>query len=217
MAANGLILVVDDDPDYRAFVCTLLARAGLATSEASTGEEALTLAHAERPGCVLLDVHLPGASGYEVCRELRDEYGDSLAIIFVTGARTEPADRVAGLLVGADDYVLKPFDPDELLARVRRFVTRSGGFAERDGGRGPVELTTRELEVLRLLAEGLEQEAISRELFITPKTAGTHIQHILAKLGVHNRAQAVALAFREQLVPVPGGLRARSAGLTGRR
>jgi DNA-binding NarL/FixJ family response regulator len=66
-----------------------------------------------------------------------------------------------------------------------------------------VELTTREREVLRLLAEGLEQEAIARELFITPKTGGTHIQHILGKLGVHNGAQAVALAYREHLVQGP--------------
>jgi DNA-binding NarL/FixJ family response regulator len=99
---------------------------------------------------------------------------------------------------------------------VRSLVTRSRSFVERDGGRGPVELTSRERDVLRLLAEGLEQEAIARELFITPKTVGTHIQHILGKLGVHNRAQAVALAYREQLVPAPGGLRARGVGLARR-
>ena len=78
----------------------------------------------------MLDVGLPEVSGYEVCRELRDEYGSDVGIIFVSRERTTPADRVAGLLVGADDYIVKPFDDDELLARaagsLRRIEPRSG-------------------------------------------------------------------------------------------
>jgi two-component system nitrate/nitrite response regulator NarL len=199
---GGKILIVDDDELHRAFVASLLERAGYATADASTGEEALASVRRERPSCILLDVLLPRATGYEVCRELRDEYGEALPIVFVTGERIEPADRVAGLLIGADDYILKPFDPDELIARVRRLLVRSNVFAKFvDGKRsGPSQLTDRELDVLRLLADGLEQDAIARELFISPKTVSTHIQRILTKLGVHSRAQAIALAFRENLV-----------------
>jgi two-component system nitrate/nitrite response regulator NarL len=189
------ILVVDDDGLFRTFVASLLQRAGYDTSEASTGEEALASVRRKPPDCILLDVLLPGASGYEVCHELKDEYGEALPIIFLTGERTEPADRVAGLLIGADDYVLKPFYPDELIARVRRHVARVGRFAlPRGYGRDGFRLTAREREVLSLLAGGLEQEAIARELFISPKTVASHIQRILSKLGVHSRAQAVALA-----------------------
>jgi DNA-binding NarL/FixJ family response regulator len=204
----GTILIVDDDSGYRAFVATIFEGVGYATRHAETGNEALDAARDERPSCILLDVHLPGMTGYQVCRELREEYGEAFPIIFVTGERTEPADRVAGLLLGADDYVIKPFDPDELLARVHRFLARSGHAASQYGRRAAsFDLTRREREVLALLADGLDQNAIATSLFISPKTVATHIQRILAKLGVHNRTQAVALAHRVGLAnaPVPGG------------
>jgi two-component system, NarL family, nitrate/nitrite response regulator NarL len=199
---EGRILIVDDDEPFRVLVSSLLERAGYATAAASTGEEALASVRREMPSCILLDVLLPQASGYEVCRELRDEYGEALPIVFVTGERTEPADRVAGLIVGADDYILKPFDPDELIARVRRLLVRSNLLARlvEKQRPGSFQLTDRELDVLRLLADGLEQNAIARELFISPKTVSTHIQRILTKLGVHSRAQAIALAYRENLI-----------------
>lgn len=200
MAANsqGTVLIVDDDANYRAFVSTILQRVGYETMEASSGEDALTAVRRERPSCVLLDVLLPGVTGYEVCRELRDEHGDALPIVFVTGERTEPGDRVAGLLLGADDYVIKPFDPDELLARVRRMVMRSGFVGSRNGGApgNSFDLTRREREILVLLADGLSQKTIAAEFGISPKTVATHIQRILGKLGVHSRAEAVAVAHR---------------------
>jgi DNA-binding NarL/FixJ family response regulator len=142
---------------------------------------------------------MPGISGYGVCHALRDEFGESLPIMFVSGERTEPYDRVAGLLVGADDYLVKPFAPDELLARVRNLIGRRQPAIS--SGRGaPSTLTERELDVLRLLADGLDQDDIARQLFISPKTVSRHIEHILRKLSVRSRAQAVALAFRDQLV-----------------
>jgi two-component system, NarL family, nitrate/nitrite response regulator NarL len=200
LAANsqGTVLIVDDDANYRASVSTMLQRVGYETTEAASGEDALTAARLDRPSCVLLDVLLPGVTGYEVCRELRDEHGDALPIVFVTGERTEPGDRVAGLLLGADDYVVKPFDPDELLARVRRMILRSGRSENGDGAisGNSFHLTRREREILVLLADGLGQKTIAAELGISSKTVATHIQRILGKLGVHSRAEAVALAHR---------------------
>jgi DNA-binding NarL/FixJ family response regulator len=199
---DGTILIVDDDANYRAFVASILERVGYQTSEASTGEGALTAVRAKRPSCVLLDVLLPGVTGYEVCRELRDEHGDALPIIFVTGERTDPGDRVAGLLLGADDYVVKPFDPDELLARVRRLMARFGLHGSRNGGssaRNLFDLTKREREILAMLAEGSSQKAIAEGLVISSTTVATHIQRILVKIGAHSRAQAVAIAHREGL------------------
>jgi two-component system, NarL family, nitrate/nitrite response regulator NarL len=208
VAANtncGSILIVDDDANYRAFVSTMLGRVGYGTREASSGEEALNSVRRERPSCVLLDVLLPGVTGYAVCRELRDEYGEALPIIFVTGERTEPGDRVAGLLLGADDYVVKPFDTDELLARVRRSIVRSQLDGRRRGGtvRAVFGLTDRERDIVMRLADGMGQKAIAAELVISPKTVATHIQRILAKLGVHSRAEAVAVAHREGLTRPP--------------
>jgi two-component system nitrate/nitrite response regulator NarL len=197
----GTILIVDDDANYRASVASILGRVGYGTREASSGEEALRSVRSERPSCVLLDVLLPGVTGYAVCRELREEYGDLLPIIFVTGERTEPGDRVAGLLLGADDYVLKPFDSDELLARMRRLLVRSELAARGNGERSPNSfgLTRRERDILMLLADGTGQKAIATELVLSPKTVATHIQRILAKLGAHSRAEAVAVAHREGL------------------
>lgn len=194
---GGAILIVDDDARYLEFVSSVLERAGFGIQKELTGEGALAAVERERPACVLLDVQLPGVTGYVVCKELRDKYGRQLPIIFVTGERTEASDRVAGLLLGADDYITKPFDPDELVARVRGATSRvTTGHESGNGGFG---LTAREREVLRLLAAGRSQTAVALELVISPKTVGTHIQRILTKLGAHSRAEAVALAHRHGL------------------
>jgi two-component system nitrate/nitrite response regulator NarL len=196
-----LVLVVDDDRHYCAFVSDVLERAGFATREASTGKAAISAAREERPAAVLLDVILPGATGYEICRELKDEHGPDLPIVFVTGERTEAADKVVGILVGGDDYIVKPFDPDELIARVRRLIGRLPSETRSTPRRNSFsQLTRRESEVLRLLAQGLSADDIARELVISSNTVATHIQRILGKLGVHSRTQAVALAYDLGLV-----------------
>jgi DNA-binding NarL/FixJ family response regulator len=131
-----------------------------------------------------------------VCHELREEFGPRLPIILASEERADSCDRVAGLLIGADDFLVKPFALDELLSRIRCLLGRAR--AHGNGG-----LTPRELEVLELLAEGLDQRAIVSRLVISPKTVATHIDRILSKLGVHSRAEAVAFAYREHLVDLP--------------
>lgn len=190
------ILIADHDEEMRSLVATVLAQAGYETLEAATGDEAIDAARRALPRLVVLEVALPGLSGYEVCHQLRNDFGESLPIVFISGDRTEPFDRVAGFLIGADDYLIKPFAPDELLARVRRLARRTVPVPPSVASK----LTNREMEVLRLLAEGLEQDDIARQLFITRKTVGTHIENIMRKLGVRSRSQAVALAYREDLI-----------------
>src|SRR5712691_4835615 len=188
----GSILIAEDDHGLRQLVAELLVGAGYAVREAASGEHALELAREEPPAVALLDVRLPGISGYEVCRVLKGTLGAAVPVMFMSGERTEAFDRVAGLYLGADDYLTKPFAPDELVARVH-------ALARRSPGRAPSTLTSRELEVLWLLADGLSQAEIARRLVISPKTVGTHIEHIFLKLGVRSRAQAVAVAFRGEL------------------
>jgi DNA-binding NarL/FixJ family response regulator len=195
----GTILVVDDEADFRMLVTNVLGRAGYETVEAETGEEALVLAAQETPGLVILDVSLPGTSGYAVCSELRATLGHQLPIMFLSGERTEPFDRVAGLLIGADDYMTKPFDADELVARVTRMVERSQLRRPMIVQEDPFGLTRREREVLSLLVDGLSQVEIADRLYLSPKTVGTHIQRILGKMGVKSRTQAVAVAARDGL------------------
>ena len=189
----SFILVVDDDPGAGAAMSALLESAGFEPRLADSGEDALAIARDERPQVVVLDVRLPGLSGYEVHRELRDRFGEKLPIMFVSGERVEAFDRVAGLLLGADDYLVKPFAPDELIARVRRLIARTG--RDEQGSVG-ARLTRREAEVLRLLASGRAQPEIAEKLVISPSTVSSHIEHIQGKLGVHSRAEAVALAHR---------------------
>lgn len=195
--AGSLIFVVDDDDAFRSYVVESLENAGYRTEQFSRGTLVLPGAAAEQPAAVILDVQLPGLNGYEVCRELRDRYGDEIPVIFVSGERVEALDRTAGLLLGADDYLIKPVDPGELIARIRRLVEPPAS-SEAASSNGLDSLTKREHEVLDLLAQGHPQEEIARELFISPKTVSTHIQRILGKLKVRSRAQAVAVALRRR-------------------
>ena len=192
----GTILIADHEEKTRSLAAAVLQKAGYHVVEVDSGNDVIDATRLELPRLVILEVTLPALSGYEVCHQLRQEFGEGLPIILVSGERTEPFDRVAGILIGADHYIVKPFAPDELLARVRRLVLSRARVAPGVA----LKLTARETEVLRLLAEGLEQEEIAGQLFISRRTVGTHIENILRKLGVRSRTQAVALAYREELV-----------------
>lgn len=195
--AGGGILVVDDDGVLRKLVRATLESGGFSpVTEAATGDEALAVIRRTRPLLAILDVCLPGVSGYELCRQIRELHGSEPLVIFLSGARTEPFDRVAGLDAGGDDYLLKPFAPEELLGRVRA-VLRRARFVP---GTTTAKLTPREREILRLLASGRPQDEIARELSVASKTVGKHIEHLLKKLNVHSRAEAVAYAYREHIV-----------------
>lgn len=193
-APESFVLVVDADSESRSRVIELLRRAGYPAAVAASGQQALEEVQRKRPALVILDVDLPDSSGYEIYRELRDKFGESLKIMVVSTRRGHDSnDEVVALLLGADDYVAKPFVPDVLLARLRRLARSSPAMSATDG----FELTPRELEVMNLLADGRQEAEIASDLYISRKTVAKHIEHILAKLGVHSRAQAVALAARD--------------------
>ena len=193
------VLIVDDDRAFSSFVRLILEGAGYETLEAATGEDALRIAAKCAPLVVLLDIVLPRLNGYEVCHGLREMLGEAVAVVFVSGARTDPVDISSGLLVGADDYMVKPVDPDEVVARVGA-LSRRVRSTRSDGNGSPARLTPRETEILSLLADGRSQRDMAQLLSISPKTVGLHIEHILGKLDVHSRAEAVAAAYRRNLL-----------------
>jgi len=121
------LLVVDDDPKIRDLLRLYLEREGHRPVFAADGHEALAAARQHRPALVLLDVMLPGLDGFEVCRQLREE--SDVPIVLLT-ARSGDSDKVVGLDLGADDYVVKPFSPRELIARVRAQLRRHAATAE---------------------------------------------------------------------------------------
>jgi two-component system OmpR family response regulator len=172
------ILIVDDDPKLRGFVAKGLETHGIQSLSASDGNEALAVldAASERPDLILLDVMMPGKSGMEFLEELRRR-GSDVPVIFVT-ARRGVEDRVKGLRTGADDYILKPFEFDELLARIEAVVRRrqtipvyemgslridvARRIVERGGER--VDLSPKEFDLLRTLAEAKGRTVSRTEL-----------------------------------------------------
>jgi len=153
--APARILVVEDERDISALVAYHLTKEGYRVRTAEGGQEAIELAEAERPDLIVLDLMLPGFSGYDVLAELqrRSELAD-VPVILLT-ARREEADRVKGLELGADDYVTKPFSPRELILRVGAVLRRAQSPAVAGSGRtlrgGPITI---DLNALRVVVEG---------------------------------------------------------------
>jgi phosphate regulon transcriptional regulator PhoB len=199
------ILVVDDEPAIQELVRFTLEREGFTVALAADGWEGLNQARALKPDLVVLDLMLPGLDGMELCRALRAEM--DVPVLMLT-ARKEESDRVAGLELGADDYVTKPFSPRELAARVRAILRRARPPREQPDAaetlqidvdrrrvllRGqPVELTYTEFELLRTLASA-PGRVFSREELLTrvwgtdfygdSRTVDVHIRHLREKLG----------------------------------
>ena len=207
------ILVVDDEPDIVALVAYHLAKAGYRVSTASAGGDAIEVARRERPALVVLDLMLPDRSGFDVLEQLRaDDATHDVAVLLLTARREEP-DRIRGLSLGADDYLTKPFSPQELVLRVgailRRVssapptpadgdvlsvgslrIDRAAMTVEVDGRR--VELTPTEFRLLLTLAERRGRVQARGHLLetvweaapdIQTRTVDMHVQRLRSKLG----------------------------------
>jgi diguanylate cyclase (GGDEF)-like protein len=124
MSVTETVLIADDDPDIVRFVRVNLNLEGFDVHGVSSGEEAIVMARDVRPDCVILDVMMPAMDGYKVCRALRDDPRTSHCAIIMLTAKSLSADKVEGFSSGADDYVAKPFDPPELVARVKSTMRR---------------------------------------------------------------------------------------------
>jgi len=206
--SRGSVLVVDDEPTIGEVVSRYLERAGYDTRVAATGPAALAAAADSRPDLVVLDLMLPGIDGLEVMRRLRDHDRDRTAIILLT-AKGEESDRIAGLSLGADDYVVKPFSPAELVARVDAVLRRldtsvehqppltfedltidpAARQAHRDGTE--LALTIREFDLLLFLARHPGQAFTRNQLmdhvwqyafYTDTSTVTVHIRRLRAKL-----------------------------------
>jgi two-component system alkaline phosphatase synthesis response regulator PhoP len=204
---SELILVVDDEPSIIQLTRMYLERENFRVEEASDGEAALESVKRLNPALVILDVMLPKLDGFEVCRRLRAL--DNLVAIILLTARDEDMDKILGLELGADDYLTKPFNPRELVARVRAILRRSertnrpgAPFSVSDlsvdpirrevrVGERPLELRTQEFEVLLVLAgqpgrvfsrEQLLQQAWGFDFYGQTRTVDVHIANLRKKL-----------------------------------
>lgn len=208
-------LIVDDEKAIVDLVTYHLEKEGLQCFEAKDGESALRIAREQSPDLVILDLMLPGVDGLEVCRYLRRDVSTSNAAIIMLTAKAEEVDRIVGLEMGADDYVVKPFSPRELVARVKAVLRRGKelqpdairriGQLEVDEEKHQVrvkghlvELTVKEFDLLCALikAKGrvLNREQIletvwgySNAVEIESRTVDVHIRRLREKLGAENK------------------------------
>jgi DNA-binding NarL/FixJ family response regulator len=201
------ILVIDDDPRMRKQVIALLADEGYAAIEARNGREGVASAGREMPDLIVCDITMPEMNGHRVLQTLREDHGTAhIPFVFLTGW-SEKEDLRTGMNLGADDYLIKPVEPAELLAAVRARLRRRrqtdksrGTSASSTEATAPalmacLGLTAREAEILSWVVQGKTNPEIGVILGIQLTTVKKHLESILAKLGVENRTAAVTLAL----------------------
>ena len=220
------ILVAEDDRDIADLIAHYFQKAGWSTHLADTGHDALTYAQRHPPDLVVLDVMLPGLSGLEVCRALRAEKSTAAIPIIMVTARGEETDRIVGLEIGADDYVSKPFSPNELVARIRALMRRANRHVQQeptlqfgplvmdltrhtvsDSGRD-VKLTAKEFMLLQYLLEHrgrvLSREVLLGDVWGYRYTGGTrtvdvHVRRLREKLPILVEALVTVKQFGYKL------------------
>jgi DNA-binding NarL/FixJ family response regulator len=217
MAEGGIrILVADDHPMLREGLVGVLSTQPdfEVVGEASDGAEAVRLAETLHPDVILLDLEMPGTDGVAALEDLRDAGSEARAVVFTAYDTDE---RILGALrAGARGYLLKGASRAEIFSAIR--TVHAGGsllqpdvtarllahIGRNDEGARADQLTPRELEVLGLISQGLQNSEIAAQLFVTERTVKFHVSSILAKLGADNRTEAVAIAARRGLIRMPG-------------
>ena len=221
------ILVAEDDSDIAELIAHYLRKAGWEPAVVATGDEALAVARRAPVDLIILDVMLPGMSGLEVCRALRSDASTAAVPIIMVTARAEETDRIVGLEIGADDYLPKPFSPNELVARIRALMRRSrraepqearlrfgplvmdlGRHTVSDEGRD-VKLTAKEFMLLQYLLQH-RGRVLSRDLLLGDvwgyrytggtRTVDVHVRRLREKLPVLVSALVTVKQFGYKLV-----------------
>jgi DNA-binding NarL/FixJ family response regulator len=214
--AGPSVFIVDDHSFFRAGLRSLLMEHGFpVVGEAPTGEAAMPLIERRHPDIVVMDLSMPGMSGVEATRELRRRF-PAIAVLVVTVSAGD-MDVLDALEAGAAGYLLKDAGPEEIVRALQAAVDGdtplsprvAGMIVERARGvaggvdassRVVEELTTRELEVLRLLAQGLDNSEIAKQLYLSPTTVKRHISGVFAKVGAANRVEAAIWAVRAGVI-----------------
>jgi DNA-binding NarL/FixJ family response regulator len=218
------ILVVDDDTILRMALTRYLEKRGYVVLDVGSGTDALTLFEQDPPDLVVSDVMMPEMDGFEFCRRLRATRSGQLVPFIFLSSKGEVEDRVQGHSIGADDYLIKPFEPRELLAKIEAQLERSRRIhseivrlmqkAETSGSLPssssptpvPLPLTPAEEKVFWEVIQGYTNKQIGDHLFVSPRTVQTHLSNILSKLQLENRSQLVRFAFEQGYKPPTGTL-----------
>ncbi|NET35940.1 MAG: response regulator transcription factor [Cyanothece sp. SIO1E1] len=212
------ILIVDDDITLRTALNHYLENRGFTVQDAGSGVEALACFEEDPPDVIVSDVMMPEMDGFEFCRRLRStRLGQLVPFIFLS-SRRETDDRIQGHNIGADDYLVKPFEPRELVAKIEAQLERSRrihaeivrlvqqtepSVPPQDAAKppNPLPLTPAEEKVFWEVIQGFTNKQIGDHLFVSPRTVQTHLSNILSKLQLENRSQLIRFAFERGYRP----------------
>lgn len=204
------LLLIDDDPHLILLVKDYLEFNGYEVSTATHGREAIDILERDIPDLIICDVMMPEMDGYAFVEKIRDNPRlEWLPVIFLS-AKGQTKDRIKGLNKGADVYLVKPFEPDELVAQVQSTLNQTNrlmGNTSKKVETVPriqvpksVELTPTETRVVDLVAQGMSNREISAELGVSQRTVESHVSNMLNKTGLHNRTELSRWAIQNQLV-----------------
>ncbi|NES04634.1 MAG: response regulator transcription factor [Okeania sp. SIO2F4] len=212
---NKKILIVDDEDNLRILLKRHLEFQGYEVTDANSALDALSILEQQEPDLIISDIMMPEMDGLEFCQRLRaSNLGQLIPFIFLS-SKGELEDRIIGLSMGADDYINKPFEMRELVAKIEAQLARSSRISlemkrltedymtkiQPLADPEPLPLTPAEERVFWEVAEGLTNKQISDRLFISPRTVQTHLSKIMRKLNLENRSQLVRYAFEHGYKP----------------
>ncbi len=213
------ILFVDDDITLRTAMIRYLQKRGYLVHDAGSGVEGLSLFEQNSPDLVVSDVMMPEMDGFEFCRRLRASRSGQLVPFIFLSSRKDLDDRVQGHQIGADDYLVKPFEPKELVAKIEAQLERSRRIHSEiirlmqqsiqappaqpavAAAPIPLPLTPAEEKVFWEVIQGYTNKQIGDRLFVSPRTVQTHLSNILSKLELENRSQLIRYAFERGYHP----------------
>lgn len=200
------LLLIDDDPNLILLVKDYLEFRGYEVVTAENGREALEVLDQQTPDMIICDVMMPEMDGYSLVSAIRSDPKTSWIPVLFLSAKGQSQDRVKGLNIGADVYMVKPFEPEELVAQVESSLKQASRLIQhkdsKSGDSSPrikvpfdVELTPTELRVVQFVARGMANREIAEELNVSQRTIESHVSNMLGKTGLHNRTELARWAI----------------------
>jgi DNA-binding NarL/FixJ family response regulator len=203
------LLLIDDDPNLILLVKDYLEFRGYEVITAENGQEALEVLQQDTPDMIICDVMMPQMDGYSLVEHVRKDPRTSWIPVLFLSAKGQSQDRVKGLNTGADVYMVKPFEPEELVAQVESSLKQASRLIQRQdkgGENAPkiqvpfdVELTPTELRVVQYVARGMANREIAEELNVSQRTIESHVSNMLGKTGLHNRTELARWAIENSM------------------
>lgn len=210
--ATKQLLLIDDDPNLILLVQDYLEFQGYEVITADNGQDALEILQDHVPDLIICDIMMPDIDGYEVVERIRQDNRISWIPVIFLSAKGQTSDRVKGLNTGADVYLVKPFEPEELVAQVESSLNQANRFMKQAGGVTPtyeetekiqvpagVTLTRTETKVVQLVAQGLANREIADNLNVSQRTVESHVSNMLNKTRLHNRTELARWAIQSHL------------------